>query len=167
MLPSGSSRNPPDRRPRGAPNRGPPNPRTREAANIIRIDPMAWVILVRTLFVLAVTYAAFVTRPFSTILIVNLVAGAALGIVMLLIESRLRSAEVTDLLGALIGGALRPRPAQTHGGARVRPRAGQDDRCRAVLGGHHRSAGDVPSQLHPPGLSLHRHRHGGPQGRVA
>ena len=37
---------------------------------------MAWVILVRTLFVLAVTYAAFLTRPFSTLVIVNLLAGA-------------------------------------------------------------------------------------------
>ena len=62
---------------------------------------MAWVILVRTLFVLAVTYAAFVTRPFSMLVIVNLLAGAALGIIMLLLESRLRSAEVTDLKALL------------------------------------------------------------------
>ena len=78
---------------------------------------MAWVILVRTLFVLAVTYAAFVTRPFSTLLIVNLLAGAALGVIMLLIESRLRSAEVTDLLGALIGGAIGLGLAKTIGAA--------------------------------------------------
>src|SRR5688572_24329145 len=47
-----------------------PAPGTRNPC-FIRIGSMAWVILVRTLFVLAVTYAAFVTHPFSTILIVN------------------------------------------------------------------------------------------------
>ena len=78
---------------------------------------MAWVILVRTLFVLAVTYAAFLTRPFHTLLIVNLLAGAALGVIMLLIESRLRSAEVTDLLGALIGSAIGLGLAKTIGAA--------------------------------------------------
>jgi len=78
---------------------------------------MAWVILVRTLFVLAVTYAAFLTRPFHTLLIINLLAGAALGVIMLLIESRLRSAEVTDLLGALIGGAIGLGLAKTIGAA--------------------------------------------------
>ena len=115
---------------------------------------MAWVILVRTLFVLAVTYAAFVTRPFSTLVVINLIAGAALGVLMLLVESRLRSAEVTDLLGALIGGAIGLGLAQ-------------DDRRRAVLGGHHRPAGDVPPQLHPAGLPVSRHRHGGAQRRMA
>ena len=53
---------------------------------------MAWVILVRTLFVLAVTYAAFLTRPFSPNAAANLIIGAALGALMLFIESRLRNA---------------------------------------------------------------------------
>src|SRR6187399_1362822 len=78
---------------------------------------MAWVILVRTLFVLAVTYAAFLTRPFSPSPAVNLIVGAALGALMLIIESRLRSAEVTDLLGALIGGAIGLGLAKTIGAA--------------------------------------------------
>src|SRR5687768_2195657 len=78
---------------------------------------MAWVILVRTLFVLAVTYAAFLTRPFSTAVAINLVAGVALGMIMLFIESRLRSAEVTDLLGALIGGAIGLGLSKTIGAA--------------------------------------------------
>jgi uncharacterized protein YacL len=78
---------------------------------------MAWVILVRTLFVLAVTYAAFLTGPFSPIPSVNLSVGAALGALMLFIESRLRSAEVTDLLGALIGGAIGLGLAKTIGAA--------------------------------------------------
>src|SRR5687767_9005476 len=78
---------------------------------------MAWVILVRTLFVLAVTYAAFATRPFSPFVVTNLIAGALLGVLMLLVESRLRSAEVTDLLGALIGGAIGLGLAKTIGAA--------------------------------------------------
>src|SRR4051795_5876676 len=67
---------------------------------------MAWVLLVRALFVLAVTYAAFLTRPFNPDPSINIIVGAALGALMLFIESRLRNAEVTDLLGALIGGAI-------------------------------------------------------------
>lgn len=67
---------------------------------------MPWYLLGRALFVLAVTYAAALTRPFSPILSVDLALGAALGLVMLAIETRLRSTEVTDLLGALIGGAI-------------------------------------------------------------
>jgi uncharacterized protein YacL len=78
---------------------------------------MAWVILVRTLFVLAVTYAAFLTRPFSPSATANLIIGAALGALMLIVESRLRSAEVTDLLGALIGGAIGVGLAKTIGAA--------------------------------------------------
>ena len=39
---------------------------------------MAWFLLVRALFVLAVAYAAFITRPFHTSLEFNLLAGAAL-----------------------------------------------------------------------------------------
>ena len=78
---------------------------------------MAWVILVRTLFVLAVTYAAFLTRPFTPSASANLIVGAALGALMLVIESRLRSAEVTDLLGALIGGAIGLGLAKTIGAA--------------------------------------------------
>src|SRR3954468_21527532 len=67
---------------------------------------MAWVLLVRALFVLAVTYAAFLTRPFNPDPSINIIVGAGLGALMLFIESRLRNAEVTDLLGALIGGAI-------------------------------------------------------------
>ena len=67
---------------------------------------MAWYLLARALFVIAVTYAAVLTRPFSDLLAVNLALGAVLGFVMVAVERRLRSAEVTDLLGALIGGAI-------------------------------------------------------------
>jgi uncharacterized protein YacL len=78
---------------------------------------MAWFLLGRILFVIAVSYAAFLTRPFSSGLAINLACGAALGLVMVAIESRLRSAEVTDLLGALIGGATGLGLAKTIGAA--------------------------------------------------
>src|SRR5687767_4863218 len=78
---------------------------------------MAWFFLARGLFVLAVMYAALLTRPFSPGLTANLIAGVALGIVIIAVESRLRSAEVTDLLGALIGGAVGLGLAKTIGAA--------------------------------------------------
>jgi uncharacterized protein YacL len=78
---------------------------------------MAWFLLVRVLFVLAVTYAAFLTRPFSPGIGVNLVAGVLLGLLMIVLETRMRDAEVTDLLGALIGGAIGLGLAKTIGAA--------------------------------------------------
>ncbi len=78
---------------------------------------MLWFILVRALFILAVTYAAILTRPFSANLTLTTMIGAALGVLIIWIESRLRSAEVTDLLGALIGGAIGLGLAQTIGAA--------------------------------------------------
>jgi uncharacterized protein YacL len=78
---------------------------------------MAWYLLARLVFILAVAYAAVLTRPFSPILGVNVVLGAALGALMVVVETRLRSAEVTDLLGALIGGAIGLGLAKTIGAA--------------------------------------------------
>ena len=78
---------------------------------------MAWSLLVRLIFVLAVSYAAFLTRPFHSSIQVNLCAGAALGVLAIWIETRMRSAEVTDLLGALIGGAIGLGLAKTIGAA--------------------------------------------------
>jgi uncharacterized protein YacL len=78
---------------------------------------MAWFLLVRVLFVIAVTYAAALTRPFTAGLALNLGCGAAIGLLMVGVESRLRSAELTDLLGALIGGAIGLGLAKTIGAA--------------------------------------------------
>src|SRR6266542_1981174 len=78
---------------------------------------MVWSTLVRALFVLAVTYAAMLTRPFSPEMVVNVLVGATLGALIIWIEARLRSAEVTDLLGALIGGAIGLGLAKTIGAA--------------------------------------------------
>jgi uncharacterized protein YacL len=78
---------------------------------------MAWFLLARALFVIAVTYAAVLMHPFSTVFAVNLGIGVALGLVMVAVESRLRTAEVTDLLGALLGGAIGLGLAKTIGAA--------------------------------------------------
>jgi uncharacterized protein YacL len=78
---------------------------------------MAWYLLARIVFVLAVSYAAVLTRPFHTELIVNLALGAGLGVLMVIVETRMRTAEVTDLLGALIGGAIGLGLAKTIGAA--------------------------------------------------
>jgi uncharacterized protein YacL len=78
---------------------------------------MAWFLLARLLFVLAVMYAALLVRPFGAGVPVNLVCGVALGLLIVLVETRLRTAEVTDLLGALIGGAIGLGLAKTIGAA--------------------------------------------------
>ena len=78
---------------------------------------MAWFFLARALFILAVTYAAVLARPFSALLLVNLSVGAALGLLMVWVETRLRDAEVTDLLGALVGGAVGLGLSKTIGAA--------------------------------------------------
>ena len=78
---------------------------------------MAWFLLVRVFFILAVTYAAVLTRPFHTDATVNVAAGAVLGLLIIAVETRLRSAEVTHLLGALVGGAIGLGLAKTIGAA--------------------------------------------------
>ncbi|MGB2713735.1 MAG: PIN domain-containing protein [Vicinamibacterales bacterium] len=78
---------------------------------------MAWFLVARVLFVLAVTYAAVLVRPFSPSPGLNIAVGVALGVLFVIVETRLRSAEVTDLLGALIGGAIGLGLAKTIGAA--------------------------------------------------
>jgi uncharacterized protein YacL len=78
---------------------------------------MPWHIVARALFVAAVAWAAALLRPFHPLLSVNIAVGAALGILIVLIETRLRESEVTDLLGALIGGAIGLGLAKTIGAA--------------------------------------------------
>jgi uncharacterized protein YacL len=78
---------------------------------------MAWFLLARALFVAAVTYAAVLAGPFSSALMVNLTIGAGLGLLIVWVETRLRDAEVTDLLGALVGGAVGLGLAKTIGAA--------------------------------------------------
>jgi uncharacterized protein YacL len=78
---------------------------------------MPWHIVTRALFIAAVSWAATLTRAFHPTLSVNMAAGIALGALIVLIETRLRSTEVTDLLGALIGGAIGLGLSKTIGAA--------------------------------------------------
>jgi uncharacterized protein YacL len=78
---------------------------------------MPWHIITRACFIAAVAWTAGLTRPFHPTLEVNAVVGSLLGVVIVLIETRLRSAEVTDLLGALIGGAIGLGLSKTIGAA--------------------------------------------------
>src|ERR1700752_1087510 len=78
---------------------------------------MPWHLIVRVLFVLAVTYAAVLVRPFTSEIWTNALIGALLGAIIIMVEARLREAEVTDLLGALIGGAIGLGLAKTIGAA--------------------------------------------------
>src|SRR4051794_12719557 len=67
---------------------------------------MAWQVFVRALFIAAVAWAAAILRPFHVALLPNLAIGALLGAGVIFVETRLRQTEVTNLLGALIGGAI-------------------------------------------------------------
>jgi uncharacterized protein YacL len=78
---------------------------------------MPWQIVARALFVAAVAWAAALLHPFNPHLVVNVVVGALLGVVVVVAETRLRESEVTDLLGALIGGAIGLGLAKTIGAA--------------------------------------------------
>ena len=55
---------------------------------------------------LPVAWAAAILRPFHDALLPNIAVGVLLGAAVIFIETRLRQAEVTNLLGALIGGAI-------------------------------------------------------------
>src|SRR6187397_3640792 len=78
---------------------------------------MAWPLITRALFIVTVAWAAVLTRPFHPSLAVNAGVGMFLGGLIVIIETRLRSAEVTDLLGALIGGAIGLGLSKTIGAA--------------------------------------------------
>jgi uncharacterized protein YacL len=78
---------------------------------------MPWHLVTRACFIAAVAWAAALTRPFTPSVPVDLAIGVILGSLVVLIETRLRSAEVTDLLGALIGGAIGLGLSKTIGAA--------------------------------------------------
>jgi uncharacterized protein YacL len=78
---------------------------------------MPWHIVTRALFIAAVSWSAALTRAFHTTVGVNMAVGIALGALIVLVETRLRSTEVTDLLGALIGGAIGLGLSKTIGAA--------------------------------------------------
>ena len=115
---------------------------------------MVWFLVARALFVLAVMYAAVLTRPFSPALHLNIGLGLCLGLLM--------------VAGGNAAAFCRShRPARRAGRRRHRPRPRQDDRRRAVLGRQHRPPRRLPPQLHPAGVPVSRDRHGGAERRVA
>jgi uncharacterized protein YacL len=67
---------------------------------------MAWFILARLLFTLAVAYTAFQLRPIGPDALTNVIFGLALAGVAVLFEWLLRDLALSNLLGALIGGAI-------------------------------------------------------------
>jgi uncharacterized protein YacL len=67
---------------------------------------MAWFILARLLFTAAVAYTAFQLRPIGPDPLINVVFGLALAGLAVLFEWMLRDLALTNLLGALIGGAI-------------------------------------------------------------
>jgi uncharacterized protein YacL len=67
---------------------------------------MAWFILARVLFVAAVAAASAVLEPLTAGLLANLAFGVGLAGLVVLFELRLRDMAITQVLGALLGGAV-------------------------------------------------------------
>jgi len=78
---------------------------------------MPWHFVTRVLFIATVAWSAALTRAFHPTLGMNIAVGVVLGALIVVIETRLRSTEVTDLLGALIGGAIGLGLSKTIGAA--------------------------------------------------
>jgi len=78
---------------------------------------MPWHLVTRALFIAAVAWAAALTRAFHAAIAVDIAVGIGLGLLIVFIETRLRETEVTDLLGALIGGAIGLGLSKTIGAA--------------------------------------------------
>jgi uncharacterized protein YacL len=68
---------------------------------------MAWFVLARALFVAAVGYTAYQLEPVAAGGVAqNIAFGVVLAALIVLLEVRLKTAPVTHMLGALIGGAI-------------------------------------------------------------
>ncbi len=67
---------------------------------------MAWFVVARTLFVAAVLVTAALLRPVDGSLAVNLGLGAGLAALGLVFETCVRGAQVSQVLGAIVGGAI-------------------------------------------------------------
>ena len=78
---------------------------------------MAWFILARFLFIAAVAYSAFQLQPLYDSPVPNLLFGSVLGLLIVMLEVRLKDTSVTHMLGALLGGAIGLALAKTVGAA--------------------------------------------------
>ncbi len=67
---------------------------------------MAWFIIARLLFVGAVSYSAYLLRPVGFDPTLNVLFGFGLAVAAVGFEYQLRSTPVTNMLGALLGGAI-------------------------------------------------------------
>jgi uncharacterized protein YacL len=79
---------------------------------------MAWFALARVLFVTAVGYSAFQLEPLGPdSAILNVAFGLVLGLLIVVLEHRLKTTSVTHMIGALLGGAIGLLAARTIGAA--------------------------------------------------
>jgi uncharacterized protein YacL len=79
---------------------------------------MAWFALARVLFVAAVGYSAFQLEPLGPdSAFLNVAFGALLGLLIVVLELRLKGTSVTHMIGALLGGAIGLLAARTIGAA--------------------------------------------------
>jgi uncharacterized protein YacL len=67
---------------------------------------MAWFVLARLLFVGAVSYSAFLLRPIGVDAALNVSFGLGLAVLAVAFEWQLRATPVSNMLGALLGGAI-------------------------------------------------------------
>src|SRR5690348_17031141 len=78
---------------------------------------MAWFILARALFVVAVGYSAYQLHPLNAGELPNIAFGLVLGLLVVAFEVRLKNTSVTHMIGALLGGAVGLAAAKTIGAA--------------------------------------------------
>jgi len=78
---------------------------------------MAWFAAARILFVGAVGYSAHQLQPLGADPLLNTSFGLVLGLLIVVLEIRLRTTSVTHMIGALIGGAVGLVAAKTIGAA--------------------------------------------------
>ena len=78
---------------------------------------MAWFVLARGLFVAAVGYSAYQLQPLQGGWFPNITFGVVVGALIVGFEIRLKNISVTNMLGALIGGAVGLIAAKTIGAA--------------------------------------------------
>ncbi len=67
---------------------------------------MAWFVLARVLLVAAVVCTALLLRPVHESQIINAAFGAALAVLIVLLEARLRETSLSVMLGAVVGGVV-------------------------------------------------------------
>ena len=78
---------------------------------------MAWSIIARLLFILAVGYSAYQLQPLGDEPIPSFGFGMGLGGLVILLEQRLKHIAMTHMLGSLLGGAVGLGAAKTIGAA--------------------------------------------------